>query len=273
MTNRAGLPEIVHVPAAEFPMGTNDTQAQAAIDGGLAPDYLARERPQHTVAVADFYIGKHAVTNAQFDAFVQASGYLTTAQQRGDAYANITGQWQVIAGTDWRHPRGPKSSIDGRDDHPVVQMSWDDAVAYCAWLAETTGRPFRLPTEAEWELAARGSDGLLYPWGNDYDPARLNNADAGPGDTTPVQMHSPAGDSPYGAVGMVGNTWEWTSSLYRAYPYQSGDGREDQTDRAERAMRGGSYPFDRWWTRSAFRLYDVPTHSGYLGFRVASSLG
>jgi formylglycine-generating enzyme required for sulfatase activity len=264
-------PQLLPVPAGPFLMGTSEAQARQAIEGGLAEEYLARERPRHTVIAAAFSIARYPVTNADFAAFVQATGYRTVAEVRGTAYANIGGKWQVVPGTDWRHPRGPESGIAGKDDHPVVQMAWDDAVAYCRWLAQVTGRPYRLPSEAEWEKAARGTDGHLWPWGNDYDPARLNNGDAGPGDTTPVGNYSPAGDSPYGAADMCGNTWEWTSSLYRPYPYDPGDGREDPAAREERAMRGGSYPFGRWWTRCAFRLYDVPTHSGYLGFRVALS--
>ncbi len=262
-------PQFLPVPAGPCLMGTSEAQARQAIAGGLAEEYLARERPQHAVEVAAFSIARYPVTNRDFAAFVAATGYRTVAEVRGTAYANIGGKWQVVAGTDWQHPRGPESGIEGEDDHPVVQMAWDDAAAYCRWLAEATGKPFRLPTEAEWEKAARGTDGRLWPWGDVYDPARLNNADLGPGDTTPVGAYSPAGDSPHGAADMCGNTWEWTSSLYQPYPYRADDGREDPASREERAMHGGSYPFGRWWTRCAFRLYDVPTHSGYLGFRVA----
>jgi formylglycine-generating enzyme required for sulfatase activity len=252
-------------------MGTSDDQARQALEGGLAEEYLGRERPQHTAEVAAFWIAKYPTTNAQFAAFVTATGYRTVAEARGTAYANIGGKWQVVPGTNWRHPRGPDSSMEGRDNHPVVQMAWDDAVEFCQWLAAESGRPFRLPSEAEWEKAARGADGRLWPWGNDYDPARLNNADAGLGETTPAGRYSPAGDSPYGAADMCGNVWEWTSSLYRPYPYRADDGREDPDSREERALHGGSHPFGRWWTRCAFRLYDVPTHSGYLSFRVALS--
>jgi len=162
--------------------------------------------------------------------------------------------WVDTRGADWQHPRGPNSSISGKDDYPVVQISMDDAVAFCKWASEVTGRRIQLPTEAQWEKAARGpstgsgstgSGGArLYPWGNQPPNNNLANynMNAG-GDTSPVGQYSPQGDSPYGAADMAGNAWEWTSTIYKSYPYVANDGREDATSREARVLRGGAYYF------------------------------
>src|SRR5262249_33065768 len=112
-----------------------------------------------------------------------------------------------------------------RPDHPVVNVSWDDAMAYADWLATVSRQPWRLPTEAEGEKAARGPDGRIYPWGDHWDQTRANTSDGGPGTTTPVGRN-PRGASPYGAQDLAGNVWEWCSTLSLLYPYQETDGRE-----------------------------------------------
>jgi formylglycine-generating enzyme required for sulfatase activity len=125
-------------------------------------------------------------------------------------------------------------------DHPVISISWLDAVSYSLWLSDLTGVAWCLPTEAEWEKAARGTDGRVYPWGNKWDPDCANTPDGGALGATPIDAY-PSGRSPYGVWDMVGNVWEWCTSIYRAYPYDATDGREDLTLMRDRVMRGGAW--------------------------------
>ena len=174
-------PEMIPIPAGEFLMGSDPRKDKDAFDS---------EQPQHTLYLPDYYIAKTPVTNAQYAAFVR-SGYPPPA---------LWGGWQ-------QPPRG-------KGDHPVVRVTWHDAIAYCRWLAEMTGKSYRLPSEAEWEKGARGSDGRIYPWGNRWDASRCNTYPGGPGDTTPVGTY-PQGASPYGLLDMAGNVWDWCSTLIR----------------------------------------------------------
>jgi toxoflavin biosynthesis protein ToxD len=142
----------------------------------------------------------------------------------------------------------------------VVNISWTAAMAYCDWLNKTSGAGlpdgyiFSLPSEAEWEKAARGEFAFEYPWGNEFDPAKCNTAESKIGTTTPVGTYSDRGDSPYGCADMAGNVWEWTRSLFKPYPYQPGDGREDLQAGGPRVLRGGSFGFDRRIARCACRI-------------------
>jgi formylglycine-generating enzyme required for sulfatase activity len=150
----------------------------------------------------------------------------------------------------------------------VVNVSWFDALAYCRWLRETTHQVYRLPSEAEWEKAARGTDGRPYPWGSEFDKTRCNTFEAGMGHTTPVDAY-PAGASPYGVLDLIGNVWEWCSSLYADYPYNAADGREDLDAAGWRVLRGGSWFDAEWGARSARRLSGRPdAPSRNTGFRV-----
>jgi formylglycine-generating enzyme required for sulfatase activity len=165
----------------------------------------------------------------------------------------------------------------GRADHPVVNVSWHDAMACCRWLTETTGRPYRLPSEAEWEKAARGTEGRIYPWGDEPADESRCNFGMNVGATTPVGMYSPqlhpelaeGGDSAYECVDMAGNVWEWTRSVYEGYPYDPEDGREDQGAEGPRVLRGGAFLSDQGLVRCASRLRNAPDYGhGDLGFRV-----
>jgi formylglycine-generating enzyme required for sulfatase activity len=236
--------ELVRVPAGAFLMGS---------DPGKDKDAEADEQPQHTLDLPGFYIGKYPVTNAQYAAFVEAMDHRRPKH--------------------WNHDGVPS----GKEDHPVFYVSWDDALAFCQWLSRETGKDFTLPSEAEWEKAARGpvpsevegTDGRIYPWGNQSPTADLCNFALNVGGTTPVGTYSPQGDSPCGCADMVGNVWEWTRSLWRDYPYDPEDGREDLEISDRRVLRGGSFFNYEWDVRCAYRGRDGPDPRNFsFGFRV-----
>ena len=257
-------PEMIRIPAGRFIMGSTDAEAEAAIEQMIAAlegssvdeetirGWVNAERPQHRLHVKSFHIGKYPVTNAQYAAFVAATGYRTAAEKEDWGGVWTGSVWKRVEGADWRHPHGPGSHINGKGDHPVVQISWYDALAFCKWLNQETGKPYRLPSEAEWEKAARRTDGRIYPWGDQWDASRCNAWEGGKRDTAPVGAY-PRGASPYGVLDMAGNVWEWTSSLYKPYPYDPRDGREDPEADGRRVLRGGSFYSDQGLVRCAFR--------------------
>jgi sulfatase modifying factor 1 len=250
------------VPAGAFLMGSVASDSEA-YDG---------EKPQSTVTLGEYYIGKNEVTVAQFGAFVKATGYKTTAETFGSGWAyNGTTGWVDTKGADWQHPGGPGSEVSQKQSHPVTQVSWDDAMAFTKWASQVSGRVVRLPTEAEWEKGARGTDGRKYPWGNEAPDGTRCNFNNNVGGTTAVGKYSPKGDSPYGLADMCGNVWEWTGSLWKGYPYSATDGREDAASREPRVLHGGSFNYDARNVRSAIRDYDSPDfRTVTLGFRVVS---
>jgi iron(II)-dependent oxidoreductase len=253
----AEVPETVPVPAGLFLMGSTE-------DNQLAYD---DERPQQQVNLDAFRIGRYPVTNAQYARFIEEGGY----ENR---------DYWIEAGRVWREaesiaqPRFWEDPKWNQPNHPVVGVSWYEAVAYCRWLSETTGQEFRLPSEAEWEKAARGEHGREWPWGNEFDPQKANTEESGLRRTTPVGQYSPEGDSPYGASDMAGNVWEWCSTLERDYPYQPDDSREDLEGEGPRVVRGGSWFDDQRGVRCAYRHWDDPDDRDLnLGFRVVVSPG
>jgi formylglycine-generating enzyme required for sulfatase activity len=205
------------------------------------------ESPQHQVDVADFHIAKYPVTNAEYRRFVEATGHRLPP--------HLQAQFKPSCGP----------------DHPVVWVSWRDAATYCRWLSHVTGRPYRLPTEAEWEKAARGADGRPYPWGEDRPNKTRCAFENHEGVTaTPVGRYSPQGDSPYGCADMAGNVWEWCHTLYKPYPYDAGDGREDPKADGPRVLRGGAFYTNLRRVRCASRLRYYPNlWLNVIGFRVA----
>jgi len=240
--------EMVLIRAGEFIMGSDSGRDN--------------EKPQRKVYLPGFYIGRYPVTNAQFEAFVKATSYQTEAEKAGSGWVRQGDEWEKVEGTDWRHPSGPVSSIAGKERHPLVQVSWNDAVAYAQWAGK------RLPSEAEWEKAARGTDGRTWPWGDEWVDGKCNTSEINVGDTAPVGRYSPAGDSPYGVADMAGNVWEWTADWYQRYP--GSKHVSDDYERKYRVLRGGSWFFDQYYARCACRgWYDPDDRLNYVGFRVA----
>ena len=240
-TNPAGIPvytfgglEFVRVSKGKFIMGS---------------DVREQEKPQHAVDIPyDYWMARFPVTNEQYAMYIG----------KGEHPVNY---WQQ------------------KKEHPLDIISWDEAISYCKWLNNLlygelpNGYLLRLPTEAEWEKAARGNDAREWPWGNEFDKNKCNSADGKKNETTPIGFYSPQGDSPYGCADMVGNVSEWTHSLYKPYPYQSDDDHESETAPGYRVLRGGSWNDYRSIASCTFRLNyhysdisDVP-----FGFRVCAS--
>ena len=233
---------MVWIPGGEFTMGSENESSRS------------NERPEHAVRVDGFWMDEHDVTNAEFRTFIEATGYVTTAERKPDweelkkqlppdtqkpddallvpgsmvftpspgpvDLRDMSGWWRWVPGASWRHPEGPGSDVAGRENHPVVQVSWYDAVAYAKWAGK------RLPTEAEWEFASRG--GLAkkrFPWGDEFQPdgkymanvwqgefPYKNTAEDGFVGTAPIKSFPPNG---YGLYDMAGNVWQWCSDWYR----------------------------------------------------------
>ena len=312
----ASPPDMVWIPDGTFQMG------------GVGPEARQNELPVHTVRVDGFWMDTTEVTNRQFRAFVEATGYVTVAEKApvleeimkqlppgtpppdpsvlkpgslvfvppSDRVPldDVSGWWQWTYGADWRHPRGPESNLDGLDEHPVVQVAWEDAVAYCNWAGK------RLPTEAEWEFAARGGmAGARYGWGDtEFDPAKplanvwqgvfphKNTAEDGFAWIAPVKRFAANG---YGLYDTAGNVWEWCADWYRADAYAlmvdekllvNPQGPEASFDPDEpyapkRTIRGGSFmchaSYCLSYRPSARRGETMDTGTSNLGFRCVMS--
>ncbi len=277
----------VSLPGGSFLMGSEDPGSYAE-DG---------EGPVREVVLSPFEIDAHTVTNDRFARFVDATAYRTEAETVGSAFvfAGLLPDdfpptravveapwWRDVEGADWRHPEGPHSDLDDRSDHPVVQVSWHDAVAYCAWAGA------RLPTEAQWEYAARG--GLVqqrFPWGSSLTPGgehrmnvfqgtfpTINTTKDGYAGTAPASAYPP---NAFGLHNMTGNVWEWTADRWSTSWHTTqvqplvdpqGPGVGDR-----RALRGGSYLCHVsycWRYRNSARMGTTPdSPSGNVGFRCA----
>lgn len=236
--------ELIRIPAGPFFYGSSDADTMARDN----------EKPQRTIDLPEYWIGHYPVTNAQFARFIQATNHKTTARYKGSGRTRIgSDHWAGVKGADWHHPGGPTTSIEYKAAYPVVQVSWYDAKAFCDWAG------LMLPTEEQWEKAARGTDGRIWPWGDDPPTVERCNFDRNVGDTTPVGKYSPQGDSPYGCADMAGNVLEWAASWY--------------AQNLRPALRGGSWDCNDQDTRIACRGDDNPDHRGdNIGFRVVELL-
>jgi formylglycine-generating enzyme required for sulfatase activity len=237
-------------------VGTSETQIKhLLVREGWATewhdhDLFATEQPQHNLEVPSFGLAVHPVTNGEYRQFVWATGH------------RIPRHWLNF------------DVPAGLDDHPVVNVSLADAQAYCRWLSQLTQQPYRLPTEFEWERAARGDDERTYPWGSEFEVWRCNTQESSRNQTSPVGMYSPSGDSPFGLSDLSGNVYEWTSSEFGLYQIEDD---EDETAPAageaasgKRTVRGGSFYYSHRFARCAARESALPTYmSPSLGFRVA----
>jgi formylglycine-generating enzyme required for sulfatase activity len=232
--------EMVLIPQGQLVMGRDDGQGN--------------EKPQHTVTIKSFYIDRYPVTQAEYHRFVKST-------EHPIPYYAV--DWLDPDEYNW-HPETHTPPAD-KLDHPVVMVSWDDAQAYCAWARK------RLPTEAEWERAARGRNGLRWPWGNEFERRNCNSRESSIRRTTAVYRFSPFGDSPDGIADMVGNVWEWTASLYWPYPYTGQDGREGLEARGWRVLRGGSWSNDLTLANATARLDGDFVFFTNVGFRCAVS--
>ncbi|MEO7002725.1 MAG: SUMF1/EgtB/PvdO family nonheme iron enzyme, partial [Ktedonobacterales bacterium] len=239
------LPPLCFVAAGVFEMGSDKTRDPQAYDD---------ETPPYPIEVASFRIGQHPVTVAEYACAVRAKAVREPPDSSSMTWAKQQTQ----------------------PTHPVVCINWQDATAYARWLASAANQPWRLPSEAHWEKAARWDPkantgrgvSRLYPWEGGFDKARCNTSEGGVGTTTPVGRY-PSGASPCGAQDMAGNVREWTSSRYKPYPYRENDGREDANSTESRTLRGGSWNDASGDARAAYRDNDRPDDwYGYRGFRL-----
>jgi formylglycine-generating enzyme required for sulfatase activity len=256
-------PRYIKIPQGEYQIGSAHPKAN--------------EQLLHKVLVKTFYLGQYPVTNDIFDLFVRETGYQTDAERAG---FGIVHQGQCVSKTDpqsgrsiftisrgrtshsvdganWRHPNGPDQSFENKANHPVVQISRKDAQAFAAWAGK------RLPTEEEWEAAARGEDGRLFPWGNVWMKDLCNLASTYIGDTTPVEHFGPKSASPFGICDLLGNVFEWTSSIHHKINIAGGT-------KNIYILKGGSWA-NSVVTSVGYRLLESDTWSNIIGFRCAVS--
>ena len=309
-SDRQPGPDMVWIPGATFLMGSDH--------------HYPEEAPAHKVTVDGFWIDRYTVTNAEFARFVRKTGHVTVAERAPDPadypgakpellvpastvfrapgrrvdLTNPYNWWTYVPGADWRHPQGPGSSIRKKPDHPVVQVAWDDVVAYAAWAGK------ELPTEAEWELACRGGlEGAEFAWGDELNPGGRWMANTWQGEfpvqnlaldgyagTAPVGRYPPNG---YGLHDMIGNVWEWTADWYQGHADAAhacctptnprGGDRDHSLDPRDpaaiprRVMKGGSHlcapNYCRRYRPAARMAQAVDTGTSHLGLRCVVRAG
>jgi len=236
-----------------------DSKEMLLITGGSfvmgCDDGSAKHHPQHATQVDSLYLDRYPVTHQEYRRFVEQTGHPAPFYQVS---------WCDTRGYNW-DPQARTYPPD-KAHHPVVLVAWKDALAYAQWAGK------RLPTEAEWELAARGRGGRIWPWGDIAAAGCCNTSETGHGGTTPVFQYSSQGDTPEGVADMIGNVWEWTSSLFRPYPYDPADGREDLAATGWRVLRGGSWVNDLYLARGYARLDGDFLFYNNVGFRCAVSV-
>jgi formylglycine-generating enzyme required for sulfatase activity len=228
-------------------MGTSSEQVEFLKDMTHI-EWLKWEQPLHSVYLSEFYIGKYPITNREYQAFIRETNHIPPKYWTNDQYPL------------------------NKEAHPVVHISHLDAMAYCEWLSNKTGKPYRLPTEAEWEKAAKGLDERIWPWGNEFN-VFANIYEAKIKDTSPVGQFSPQGDSPYGCADMVGNVWEWCLDLFYRDEYlvhrDEVKNPQGPLDGTTNVVRGGSFFYKSGNTRCSRRQGLNPiAESRDIGFRV-----
>jgi formylglycine-generating enzyme required for sulfatase activity len=276
------LPDMLPIPVGPFQMGSSEEDIKMLKD--QKADSYSDEKPAHTVYVSEFSMARFPVTNAEFALFVEQGGYDPQAKW----WSTEGREWRMgkLKEDRWLEERPPEKRNQPYfwDDPqwkapnlPVVGVSWFEAEAYANWLKALTRNPYCLPTEAEWEKAARGQNNFLWPWGNQWDQEKCNNAEPKDkiGSTSPVGMY-PHGESLYQVQEMVGNVWEWCADWWQEDIYQKRAGLEVKDPRgpetgSARVVRGGSWDGNRNRARCAFRDRNAP---GYfyldIGFRVVA---
>jgi len=239
--------------------------------GEMWSDFYNRETPQHDVDIDAFELARYPVTNAIYAQFIADGGYTRPELWTPDGWA-----WRIK--TNRAQPAFWNKPKFAGDDRPVVGVSWFEAMALARWAALQTGMNVRLASEAEWEWAARGENyRSLYPWGGAWDANKLNSGAANGdqpsrGETTPVGMFSPDGDGPFGHGDMLGQVWEWTSSIFKPYPYNADDGREDLYTPERRVLRGGNWSDGKYANRATTRYLYPPFYADVsTGVRLAAS--
>lgn len=255
MTQKFTTPSNASTSAIVWP---NDGKDMVFIPGGYfimgSDEGNPNHQPKHQVVVADFYLDRWPVTNIEYKKFIDATGHPAP---------NYEVSWCDTQGYNWDVET--RMYPADKADHPVVLVTWEDAMAYAAWAGK------RLPTEAEWERAARGMTGRRYPWGDELSSGRCNCKEAGWHGTSPVGSFSPEGDTPEGLVDMVGNIWEWTNSIFTPFPYDPNDGRESRQALGFRVLRGASWVNDAQVANCLSRLDGDFQFYNNVGFRCAVS--
>jgi len=293
LTNSLGM-QFVRVPAGEFQMGIEEASVQAAQKKkpNFNRESFASAMPGHKVRLTTaFLMGKHEVTVGQFRKFVEATGYKTNAETGGGGLIGalvIEPKISLKSDASWRKPY-----FEQTDAHPVVCVSWNDAKKFAEWLnasdkSKPAGWAYRLPTDAEWEYAARGPMGLFLPWGFESDGKCSNSAAKGTGlpnedkaiadgfpRTAPVGSFSPKGDSPFGVCDMAGNVEEWCEDWYGAYTNGEQTDPTGPASGKDRVVRGGSWAHPWWHQDSFLRLFPHPAdyRANDTGFRVVLAPG
>ncbi len=240
------LTAMVLIPEGEFIMGS---------------DKYAKERPQQRIDLDSYHFDRYLVTNEDFRKFVEATGYQTDAEKAGYGRVRYDYRWKKVPGANWKSPDG-LTAIDGKEKHPVTQVSFNDALAYCQWKGKD------LPTEAQWEKAARGTEGNEYPWGNSEPDDTLANFGDIIGTTTVVDKYT-KGKSPYGVYDMAGNVYQWCKDFWSTGERESKN-PSGAADGNEHVVKGGSFMEAVDNLRSAYRDRYESNYSSYIfGFRCA----
>jgi formylglycine-generating enzyme required for sulfatase activity len=273
--------EMIEIPQGKFNMGTSMTHVKSQIMNNPQTDkrLFLRQTPPSVVETDNYEISKYPITYFQFSKFIEATNYITTAGKYGWGFHFDGKNMKKVTDASWKDPFKNLDlySRNKTDRYPVVMVSWYDCIEFTKWLSKQTGQKYNLPTEAQWEKAARGPEGNTWPWGNHWylDKCNCNNQIGTP---SQVGKFSPGGDSYYGASDMAGNVLEWTRTTtgtrkpwpakYK-YPYKAADGRNKLTGKNRRIARGGNFQRGQDFCRATFRFADEPENRySSMGFRV-----